>query len=142
MDPYDFNCAHCVQAYDLVRRGMSAEATGLPTEYFPGAVGVGGRRLSELERAWGVSFQPAPPKQIVRAFDAAGPGARGFVAVLWTFGGGHLFNVENAGEVRFVDPQTGDPDVAHYFQLAEWSAYARTDTATPGSGVLDFVQQG
>lgn len=141
MDPYDFNCAHCVQAYELARRGVPVEATGLPTEYFPGVIGTGGWNLSEVEKAWGVTFQQAAPKQIVRAFQEAGLGARGFVAVLWRFGGGHLFNVENAGQVQFVDPQTGDADVAHYFQLAEWSAFARSDTATPGSEVLAFVRQ-
>lgn len=140
MDPYDFNSTHCVQAYELRRRDVPVEATGLPTDLLPSSAGLGGRPLADVERAWGVSFREAKQSQITDLFDGYGPGARGFVAVLWRFGGGHVFNVENAaGVVRFIDPQTSDPDVSHYFELAEWSAYARTDDASPGSAVLEFA---
>jgi hypothetical protein len=140
VDPYDFNCTHCVQVYELRRRDVNVEATGLPASLLPSTAGLGGRPLTDVERAWGVSFREASQQQIVDLFDGFGPGARGFVAVLWRFGGGHVFNVENAaGVVRFVDPQTADPDVSHYFELAEWSAYTRTDDASPGSAVLEFA---
>lgn len=142
MDPYDYNATHCVQAFELRRRGMDVEATGLPEELFPGLVGGGGRPLAEVESAWGVRFTAEQPDRITAAFKRYGPGARGFVAVLWRFGGGHVFSAENVGgKVRFVDPQTGEAGVGHYFDAAVWSAYARVDEATPGSAVLEFAEQ-
>jgi hypothetical protein len=140
IDPYDFNCVHCVQAYELRRRGMPAEATAIPSHFLPGLGTTGGRPLADIERVWNVRFQPASKREIVRAFKKFGNGARGIVAVLWQFGGGHVFNVENiGGGVQFLDPQTGEADVSRYFDYAEWTAYARLDDRTPGSGVLEFA---
>jgi Papain fold toxin 1, glutamine deamidase len=140
VDPFDFNCAHCVQAYELRRRGMEVEATGLPDELMPSEASLGGRQLADVQQAWGVEFTVAAPIEIAKAFKAYGPGSRGFVAVLWYFGGGHLFSVYNVGgHIRFVDPQTGAADVSHYFELARWRAYARVDDAEPGSMVLDYA---
>jgi papain fold toxin 1 (glutamine deamidase) of polymorphic toxin system len=142
MDPYEFNSVHCVQAFELRRRGMDVEATGLPAEFHPGAGGAGGRPLADIERAWGVRFTADAPDRIGKVFEEYGPGARGFVAVAWRFGGGHVFSVENAdGRVRFVDPQTGEDGVGHYLDAAGWAAYARVDGATPGSGILEFAAQ-
>jgi hypothetical protein len=142
VDPYELNCAHCVQAFELRRRDMDVEATGLPAQFMPGELGAGGRLLSEIESAWDVRFVAERPDRIAAAFKRYGPGARGFVAVLWRFGGGHLFSVENlGGRVRFLDPQTGESGVGHYFDAAVWAAYARVDQATPGSSVLEFATQ-
>lgn len=143
LDPYDFNCVHAAQAYELRRRGLDVTASGLPPAYLPSPSGAGGRPLSDVERVWGVRFTSADAAEVRRAFEVYGPGARGFVAVLWPFGGGHLFNAENVGGmVRFVDPQTAQRDVAHYLDLAERCAYARVDTATPGEGVAEFAVGG
>ena len=143
LDPYDFNCVHAVQAYELRRRGLDVTASGLPRAYLPSPSGSGGRPLSDVERVWGIRFTPADAEQVRRAFQEFGPGARGFVAVVWPFGGGHLFCAENvAGTVRFVDPQTAQRNVAHYLDLAERCAYARVDEATPGEGVSEFAVGG
>jgi hypothetical protein len=140
VDPFDFNCTHCVQAYELRRRGMGVEATGLPDDLMPGEGSLGGRALADVQQAWDVEFTVATSMEIAKAFKAYGPGSRGFVAVLWYFGGGHLFSAENVGgHIRFVDPQTGDSDVSAYFELARWSAYARVDDKEPGSMVLDYA---
>ncbi len=94
--------------------------------------------MADIEQAWRVRFLPASLADIRRTFAGHGPGSRGFVAVLWLYGGGHVFSVLNVGAtVRFVDPQTGRSDVEHYFRMATWSAYARVDDATPESGVVD-----
>jgi hypothetical protein len=97
--------------------------------------------LSTTSSGFGTYASSRPRKrEIVRAFKKFGPGARGIVAVLWRFGGGHVFNLENVGgKVQFVDPQTGEPDVTRYFDHAEWAAYVRVDDATPGSAVLEFA---
>jgi len=45
-----------------------------------------------------------------------GDGARAEVYVAWQGGGAHVFIAENInGEIVFMDPQTGDTDVADYF---------------------------
>jgi hypothetical protein len=138
---YDFNSTHCVQAYELNRRGVEVEATPLPAEGLPGMSTAGGRPLAEIEQVWGVQFQTASPREIKRAFKKSRGGARGIVAVRWRFGGGHVFNVETVGrKVRFVDGQTGDSDVSRYFKLAVWCAYLRTDNAEPRPGIWEFAK--
>jgi len=141
VDPFDYNGTHCVQAFELRRRGTPVQATALPAELLPGPGGGGGRPLADIEAAWGVRFTVQAPDLVAAAFRRYGPGARGFVAVLWRFGGGHVFSVENvAGRVRFVDPQTGEADVGWYFELAEWAAYVRVDEATAGPALREFAE--
>lgn len=134
-DPaYSLNCVHCVQAYELRRRGIDVEATGLPSQYWT----QGGRSLSDIEHTWGRNFTPGSRSDIDQAF--AEPGSRGIVEIRWNNGGGHVFNVENVnGEVRYIDAQSGRMYVQDYFTQGYDTQYLRTDDlATPDTS--EFTQ--
>jgi hypothetical protein len=139
---YTMNCVHCVQAYEVARRSVKAEATGLPTRFWPWR----GRPLSDIETTWGRSFTAGTQADIDEAFRAAGHGARGVVYISWTgpggrVVGGHVFNVENVGgAVRFVDGQNGSADVAHYFQRGTNTSYVRLDDLPLPHAVSRFIQ--
>jgi len=135
-DPaYSMNCTHCIQAYELRRRGLDVEAAPLPQQFQPNMNWPGGRLPGTVEQVWGRNLTKGSHADIVQAFEQAGPGSRGFVATRWNQGGGHVFSVENVdGNVRFVDAQTGSTDVAHYFTQGHSTSYMRLDDLpTPGS---------
>ncbi len=128
------NCTHCVQAYELRRRGFDAEAKMLPQHLWSS----GGRPLGDIESTWGRSFTSGGKADIEKAFSE--PGSRGVVAIRWNNGGGHVFNVENVnGEVRYIDAQSGKANVGHYFNTGHSTSYVRLDDVpTPNAG--QFVQ--
>ncbi|WP_412542220.1 toxin glutamine deamidase domain-containing protein [Longispora sp. K20-0274] len=128
---YANNCTHCVQAYELRRRGLDAEATGLP----PSMWHQGGRGLDFIENKWGRSFTTADRAQIENAFKE--PGSRGVISIEWPGNTAHVFNVENVGgKVRFIDGQTASGDVSHYFSQGFNPKYLRLDDlpTPPGGG--------
>lgn len=93
---------------------------------------------------WGRAATTGDRAAIETAFEQAGPGSRGLVAIYWNRGGGHVFNVENVGgNVRFVDGQNGAADVAHYFQQGHSTRCLRLDDLPVPSGTdPTFVQLG
>ncbi len=134
---YSANCTHCVQAYELRRRGIDVEATALPDQYHPFL----GRPLDAVESPWGRQFTPAARADIEKAFEGFGPGSRGVVYIKWNGNGAHVFNVENVGgKVRFVDGQTGMPDVAHYFDKGGDTRFVRLDDVPTPSQLSEFAR--
>jgi hypothetical protein len=133
------NCTHCASAYELRRRGIDAEALGLPDRYLNR--GMLGRPTSDMPNAWGFKYSPASQADIVQQLEAAGPGSRGFVRIVWSRGGAHVFNAENVdGTVHFVDAQSNVVDVTRYFGRGK-TFFVRSDTLpTPGSSLDDFVK--
>lgn len=128
---YGANCTHCVQAFEMRRRGYDLQATALPRDYWR----FHGRPLSHIENVWGRSFTDSTHEGITHAFEKAGHGARGIVYIRWDqrFGdGAHVFSVENInGKVVFVDAQSGSRDVSHYFTRGWDLKYLRTDDLPP-----------
>lgn len=133
--PYSQNCTSCVQANELLRRGLDVEAKPIDTPK--------GRDLSSIEDTWGGQFQPGSKTDIERAFSE--PGSRGVVSILWHNGdGGHVFNVENVdGKVRFVDGQPNPPltDASQYFNYGHSTNFIRLDDkpTPPGPSTDPYV---
>ncbi|MEU5992949.1 toxin glutamine deamidase domain-containing protein [Spirillospora sp. NPDC047418] len=137
---YSENCTGVVQANELQRRGVDAEAGPLEKHLRTDESGPGGRSLSTIEKAWGAKFVPGTKAEIEEAFRQ--PGSRGIVYIAWKGpgGGAHVFNVENVGgKVRYVDGQPTPPirDASRYFTLGRATKYLRVDDRpTPPSGVI------
>ncbi|MFG2057730.1 toxin glutamine deamidase domain-containing protein [Micromonospora sp. NPDC048930] len=134
---YSANCTHCVQTYELRRRGIDVEATALPKQFHP----YGGRSLGDIEQTWGRKFTNGGQGDIEQAFQNFGPGSRGVVAIRWNNGGGHVFNVENVGgKVRFIDGQNAGRDVADYFTKGHSTSFVRLDDIPMPGGLTEFVR--
>lgn len=134
---YSANCTHCVQAYELRRRGIDVEATALPDKFHPWR----GRPLADVENTWGRKFTPGSQADIEKAFDSFGPGSRGVVSIRWPNGGGHVFNVENVGgRVRFIDGQNAGQDVTEYFAQGHSPSFVRLDDIPMPGGLTEFVR--
>lgn len=134
---YSENCTGVVQANELRRRGIDAEAGPLEPHLRTDQKGPGGRDLSVIENTWGRNFTPGSQADIEKAFNQ--PGSRGVVYIAWNGNnaGAHVFNVENVGgNVRFLDaqPNPGFTDASHYFQHGHSTEYVRLDDLpTPSS---------
>ncbi|WP_285637300.1 toxin glutamine deamidase domain-containing protein [Actinoallomurus iriomotensis] len=126
---YSENCTGVVQANELQRRGIDAEAGPLESHLRTDQGGPGGRPLDVIEDAWDGDFTDGTKSEIEAAFKE--PGARGVVYIVWHGNtGAHVFNVENVGgKVRFVDGQPTPPvmDASHYFNIGGRTAYLRLD---------------
>jgi len=134
---YSANCTHCVQTYELRRRGIDVEATALPQQFHQ----WGGRSIADIEQTWGRKFAPGGRADIEQAFQNFGPGSRGVVAIRWNNGGGHVFNVENVGgKVRFIDGQNAGRDVANYFANGHSTQFVRLDNIPMPGGLTQFVR--
>ena len=117
---YMENCQRCVMAYELRRRGYSVVAQ----PYIPD----GADMLPYMDRRYGwpavfekqiitdcsAVTQTQAKENIKRQMCAYGEGSRAIVKVNWlSRANGHLFMVENfKGRIYFIDPQTGNADVA------------------------------
>ncbi|WNM74098.1 capsid maturation protease [Mycobacterium Phage Nergal] len=153
---YSDNCTHCVNAFELRRRGYDVEATAAPNaggrytdkEILSRWVDPDGnvRRLTTLFKLdQNGNFKPGTKADLDRIVKGWGEGARGWVTVQWRGGGGHIFAVENVGgKARYIEPQVpGDTDdVGDYLKVARRRAgsyihYVRTDDLTPTDKVLD-----
>ncbi|ANU79608.1 MuF-like minor capsid protein [Arthrobacter phage Chipper1996] len=127
---YNNNCSSVVQAYEFQRRGYDVKAA-------PVADGKGRYDAEYVSQWWKdakgnpalmeyVSLLPDVPGRMNKHLRAvakleqwADPfpdGARGFVALHWTQGGGHVFNWEKVdGKLTWLEGQTGDWDAARHF---------------------------
>jgi Skp family chaperone for outer membrane proteins len=131
---YSQNCTHCVQAFELRRRGLNVQASGLPAGL------RGGRPPSFIEKAWGRTFSNASGvADIEKAFSAEG--SRGAVGLLWKNGkGGHVFSVENiGGKVRFLDSQNNVVDVGSYLARGKDIKFMRWDDLPTPKDVTGFT---
>lgn len=125
--PYDVNCQRCVSAYEARRRGYDVTAAPLLDENDPlqmmrhpqGWASVyEGAQLIDCSSRSGTGTQILVDEKMA----AWGDGARAIVRVRWKLGGGHVFIAERVdGRTRYVDPQQGTVDAAHYFQFAKGS---------------------
>ena len=61
-------------------------------------------------------FAGSGKADVIRLMKSFGDGARAEVFVAWDDNSAHVFVAENQnGDIRFLDPQTGDTDVEYYF---------------------------
>lgn len=99
------NCPSTSVAYELRRRGYDVIARTMPN----------GKPIHQIYRAFGVKFD-----NMIGGFGTdwvrwelnlsrdLPDGARGFISVIWTRGGGHIFNWEKRdGKIWYIDAQSG-----------------------------------
>lgn len=120
-DAYVNNCVHCVQAWELRRRGLDVTASGLPGEFGTGrsAADALGNWKGDPQRRL-VLTNPKKADNVVSTWP---PGARGWAVIWWNKGGSHIFAVEKGkdGKVTWVDPQAGRTlrDLSEYTSRAQ-----------------------
>lgn len=143
---YRNNCSSVVQAYEMQRRGFAVKAGGTGT----------GRYHSEYVADWWSDADGNPAQMsyvggrtIVQSkkmlddyISAQGAGARGFVALHWTQGGGHVFSWENVdGKPTYIEAQVGPPDAGErHFGRGSFKPSSlrvvRIDDKTPNDKML------
>jgi hypothetical protein len=144
-DPrYQDNCTHCVNAYELRRRGYDVEATKAPKaggRYYN--TEILNRWVDDEGRARYMTNAAKTKKVLDGVVEQWGDGSRGWVTMVHKGGGGHIFVVENVGgEVRYIDPQDPSVDAAELLLTKKRKAgtqlgYVRVDDLTPTDKVLD-----
>lgn len=131
---YHMNCQRCVTAYEARRRGY--DVTALPCYDRDDKYGrgrgftlpyeKGDRKADPLWYSAGLQFSEAKSftkeqslVTINTLMESYGNGSRAIVDGFWTDSGtGHVFVAEYVGgKVQFFDPQNGDMDCSHYFDL-------------------------
>lgn len=114
---YSHNCTHCIFSYELRRRGYDVEATAIDLDYDPYRYGAwrymfidenGNYAMSE-----GNSLVNASRKEdlFVKIMDKMKeiPNGRFVCRCSWSFGSGHVFNLETKdGEFFLIESQTGE----------------------------------
>lgn len=123
---YKINCQRCVSAFEARQRGFDVTAK-------PAYGGHGDRMpyMFDKKNGWTSVYDNPKPilcasnsgsnvrKKVEYAILAMGDGARAIVRVQWQKrygGGGHVFiAICDGNHVRFLDPQSGNLDVSHYF---------------------------
>ena len=113
---YQQNCQRCVPTYEMRMRGYDVVARptfDLDTDSF-------------AKDYWDKIFDGATIEEnlpgsgkeyVINRMLNWGVGARGEVYVVWRSGEAHVFVAENRnGVIHFLDPQTGELDVEHYFE--------------------------
>lgn len=126
---YTHNCQRCVSAYEARRRGYDVAASPRikgsndPLPYMM------------MEKGWPNVYENGQ-SALVKCFSRTGEGvktkvtdqllswgneSRAIVRVQWRNSrSGHVFIAENhGGKVLFLDPQSGNMDVTHYFDMAK-----------------------
>lgn len=140
LDARSINCQRCVPAYELRRRGYDVVAKPRPINRWgnPQASDpMGGAtdfKKVFVGSEW-IRGGDDPLAKITEAIGGWGEGSRAEVCVSWDpgkcdSGGRHVFVAENVGgEVRFVDPQSGNNDVSCYFDIIKpnETEFARID---------------
>lgn len=114
---YAENCQRCVPAYEMRRRGFDVSAK--PSESGNDATANAWRDIFE-NAVWekvGTNRKSTTVQNIIDNMEQYGDGARAEIYVVWQGGrSAHVFVAENeAGAVRFIDPQTNSTNVLHYF---------------------------
>lgn len=123
--PYSVNCQRCVQTYELRRRGYDVEA--LPKPNVKKDVIEWGNECfvdSNGNKPDFVFHQSE--KSIRNTLTNAPDGSRHIIYVQWKNNKySHVFIAEKEnGIVRFVDPQSNESDVEHYFSLGKRNGFA------------------
>ena len=136
-EEWQVNCQRCVPTFEMRCRGydvtaMPKENAGDELSYHPFSVWEN----PKVEECAGDGETDIQTKM-----KEWGDGARAQVVVIWkNTSSGHTFFAEQVGEeTRFYDPQTGEADVAYYFQMAESDSVqvCRIDELKPSEKILD-----
>ena len=147
---YQQSCQRCVPAYELRRRGF--DVTAKPAKVTAkGAlsrtdkvVQNGGWYNGIFENIkWKMGNAGSGLNDIEKAMKSYGDGSRAEVYVQWKNGGAHVFVAEQVrGKTVFIDPQSGNEDVSHYFNDVKHGAtlFARIDNLAVKDLIEECVQ--
>lgn len=169
---YHENCQKCAQAFELRMRGYNVEALDRPvnntSDYndlkrrgwelsmyvepeegfeaygFNYYSGVAGRNTKNIPFS---SHRGATQREEIKNIvKKAGKGARYECVVAWQDSGAHVFNVINDdGEVKFIDAQSGLEDASYYFDSGmikpNYTMLVRTDNLEI-TGFVDKIVKG
>lgn len=137
--PYKQNCQRCVPAYEMRRRGYDVIAK-------PAVVDLDGKlsQKDPLYSRWQEVFKDTRylhcngadggKAEIIKKMSQWGDGAVAEIRVSWSATSAHVFIAEQIdGNVRFIDPQTGNVDCEDYFTkvLSGVTMIARIDNLEP-----------
>jgi len=135
------NCANCVAAYEMRRRGNDVTAGEGGFISYDEWVGMF-EGFEPLRPIGGTKAQVA--KELEREILLWGEGARGMVVGMHDRGHrGHTFSVEvSGGKVMFVDGQTNEEDVTYFFDILKPKSivYGRLDNLKPTDWVKNAVR--
>lgn len=138
---WSINCQRCVPTYEMRRRGYDVTAFPKldPNDYLC-------RHPFDVWKNPDINRAPNTGKEsIVEKMTEWGDGARAQIVVIWRgVPSGHTFIAENVGgEVRFIDPQTGDEDVSRYFNRVadNQTLFCRIDDLTPSDYILQCSRE-
>lgn len=138
---WSINCQRCVPTYEMRRRGYDVTAFPKldPNDYLC-------RHPFDVWENPDVTRTAGSGKEsIVERMSEWGDGARAQIVVVWRgVPSGHTFIAENVGgEVRFIDPQTGDEDVSRYFNRVadNQTLFCRIDDLTPSDYILQCSRE-
>lgn len=138
---WSINCQRCVPTYEMRRRGYDVTA-------FP-KLGENDYLCRHPFDVWEnpdvISTTGSGQDRIVEKMSEWGDGARAQVVVVWKgVPSGHTFIVENVqGEIRFIDPQTGNENCSRYFNRVEDSRtlFCRIDDQIPSDYILQCSKE-
>lgn len=125
---YTQNCQRCVQAYELRRRGYNVVATERPKK---NNTIVWGYECFTDENGNPVKLVHGQTVSMIKkVLNSAPDGSRYTIYVKWKGRGtgAHVFIAEKEnGVVRYIDPQSGNMNVASYFNRGSSFGYFRMD---------------
>lgn len=142
---YSMNCTFCTAVYDLRKRGYDVEANSISlyegytiddvASWYDGAKVSDTRYIVRDKKKAAEDFE----KELLDKYE---DGARGHLAVHWTYGGGHdvVWEIEN-GKVVIHDAQIDNTvEVYDYFAYTNSYEYVRVDNCEPNGNVLRTVR--
>lgn len=140
-EEWQVNCQRCVPAYEMRRRGYDVSAMPCvdDEDYLsvcPFDVWVNPDIICCMED---------DRNTIVKEMSRWEDGARAQVVVIWKDTlAGHTFIAEKMnGEIRFVDPQDGNPECSEYFDEIEpgMTRFCRIDNLAPSEMILECCKE-
>ena len=145
---YDDNCQRCVPTYVLRRRGYNVEA--LPTGQNEEIDNLLKRNPYMIWRKAGSPVTPISTRgskyfgkpEIEKFMKKLPDGAMCEIRCVWEDGNsGHVFIAEKRnGKVRYIDPQTGENNVSHYFgkMVEDTTTFWRIDNASFNEELIKY----
>ena len=140
-EEWQVNCQRCVPTYEMRRRGYDVSAMPCVEDMDHLALDP----FDVWENPEIISCADDDQNVILDEMSQWEDGARAQVVVTWAGGeGGHTFIAEKVnGEIRFVDPQTGDIECSEYFDEIEpgTTQFCRIDNLQPSEHILDCCKE-